>query len=108
RSTAPVVVETGVEFQFSPIQFLKVERSGETWSAKMIELPVTQQLVTYTGLVRSSLWESALEANMDPNLIAELAEIFAWQVDFAREVRTNDRWRLTVERKYARGEPIGW
>ncbi|MGE4132796.1 MAG: M23 family metallopeptidase, partial [Bdellovibrionales bacterium] len=29
-------------------------------------------------------------------------------VDFSREVRVRDRWRLTVEQKLVRGRPIGW
>jgi murein DD-endopeptidase MepM/ murein hydrolase activator NlpD len=29
-------------------------------------------------------------------------------VDFAREVQVNDRWRLSVEQKLVKGQPIGW
>lgn len=108
QELGPVQGIASVEFKFSPIEFLKLERLAQEWKATWVEHEVDVQLVTYTGLVTTSLWESALDANMNPDLIAELAEIFAWQVDFSREVRTNDRWRLTVERKYARGNPIGW
>ncbi len=98
----------GIEFRFSAVERLSVKKISGTWSADKIKEQVDIQVVTFSGIVNMSLWESALNAKMDPNLISELADIFAWEVDFAREVRVNDRWRLTVEQKLVKGEPIGW
>jgi murein DD-endopeptidase MepM/ murein hydrolase activator NlpD len=99
---------TGIKFRFSPVESLEVTKTNEAWVAKKITEKVDTRVVTFSGTVKSSLWESAEDAHMDPNLISDLAEIFAWQVDFAREVRANDRWRLSVEEKLVRGTPIGW
>jgi murein DD-endopeptidase MepM/ murein hydrolase activator NlpD len=99
----------GIRFRFSAIDSLNITKiSGGGWTAEKIVEPVDIKVMTYSGIVTSSLWESAQRAKMDPNLISELADIFAWEVDFAREVRLNDRWRLTVEQKIVKGEPIGW
>jgi murein DD-endopeptidase MepM/ murein hydrolase activator NlpD len=98
----------GLLFRFSPTEYLEAHKAVDGWEVKKIVEPVDVKLVTYSGVVTSSLWESAQDANMDPNLIAELAEIFAWQVDFAREVRENDKWRLSVEQLFVKGKPIGW
>ena len=97
-----------VHFRFSALESLLVRKEGGTWIAEEIIEPVDIKVATYSGVVTSSLWESAQRASMDPNLISELADIFAWEVDFSREVRVNDRWRLTVEQKLVRGSPIGW
>lgn len=98
----------GIKFRFSALEMLDVRKHGDIWSAEQILETVESRVVTFTGVVTSSLWESAVEANMDPNLIVDLAEIFAWQVDFAREVRVNDRWRISVEQKLVKNEVIGW
>lgn len=98
----------GIQFKFSEIEKLKVENTSGQWTAEAIQEPVEIQVVTFSGQVESSLWESAQQAEMDPALISELAEIFSWQVDFAREVRADDRWRLSVERHFVKGKPIGW
>ncbi len=108
NDTEPNKSLTGITFRFSPEEFLVLKKENNIWSAKTIHEPVELKLVTYAGVVTNSLWESADSAGMDPNLISELAEIFAWQVDFAREVRLNDRWRLSVEQRLVHGEPIGW
>lgn len=99
---------TSIHFRFSAIESLVVSKIRETWKAEKIIEPVDIKTMTYTGTVTSSLWESAERAKMDPNLISELADIFAWEVDFAREVQLHDKWRLTVEQKLVKGQPIGW
>ncbi len=76
-------------------------------TTKIVEYPVTKKKLHYRGLVQLSLWGSAKQAGMPPALIDQLADIFAWQIDFAKEVRSGDRWKISVERKYVRGQPIG-
>lgn len=98
----------GIKFRFTPQEIIHVQKVDGTWLAEKIMKPVTTKVVTFKGVVKSSLWESAAEAEMNPSLISELAEIFAWQVDFAREVQVNDRWRLSVEQEYIGNEAIGW
>lgn len=97
----------GIRFRFSPQDVLALHKTQDGWFAEKIEKPVTTKVVTFMGTVRTSLWDSAVAAEMDPSLIAELAEIFAWQVDFAREVQVNDRWRLSVEQEYVGTEVVG-
>jgi murein DD-endopeptidase MepM/ murein hydrolase activator NlpD len=105
----PAQVPIGITFKFSPTEYLELHRLEDgNWASNPIREPIQIQVKTFSGTVTSSLWESAETANMDPNLIAELSEIFAWQIDFAREVRQNDRWRLSVEQKLVRGENVGW
>lgn len=104
----PVPNLVGIQFRFSAIESLDVRKTDGIWTAEMRREQVDLKTVTFSGKVTSSLWESAIKAKMDPNLISELADIFGWEVDFAREVRLNDRWRLTVEQKMVKGEPIGW
>lgn len=98
----------GIRIKLSPQEVLFVQKNNNVWIAEKIIKKVDTRVVTFKGVVKSSLWESAAEANMNPTLISELAEIFAWQVDFAREVQEGDRWRLSVEEELVLGEHIGW
>ena len=97
-----------IQIRTSPQKSVHVDRTADgRWIASEIQKPVETKIMTFKGTVTTSLWESAVEAKMDPSLISDLAEIFAWQVDFAREVRIGDRWRLSVEEEYVQGEKIG-
>lgn len=105
-SPAPEI--NGLHFRFSAIESLEIVKQNNAWSAKKITEQVDIKVISFSGIVTTSLWESAVKSNMDPNLISELADIFGWEVDLSREVRVNDRWRLTVEQKIVKGEPVGW
>lgn len=89
---------------------LVIERAnaGLEWTASKLNHPITIVNKTFRGLVTSSLWESAEIVGMDPSLISNLAEVFAWQIDFNRQVKRGDRWRLTVEQKLVEDKVIGW
>lgn len=89
---------------------LVIERNGPglEWTATKIEHPISVVQKTFHGFVSSSLWESAEFVGMDPSLITNLAEVFAWQIDFNRQVKRGDRWRLTVEQKMVDDKVIGW
>lgn len=78
------------------------------WNVKVKDRIKTIKTMSFRGKIKSSLWQSAVEAGLKPTLIEELAKIFAWQVDFNREVRPEDSWRLVVERVFTDGKASGW
>jgi murein DD-endopeptidase MepM/ murein hydrolase activator NlpD len=106
--TDPTSEVVGIDFQLTPVQSVEVRKVNGTWVARAVTEAVDSKVVTFCGVVRESLWESAERAKMDPDLIIHLAEIFAWQLDLAREVHLSDRWRLVVEQKLVKGKPVGW
>ena len=98
----------GVKFTLSARSDLHVDKVGEKWITKLVEHPIDKKKRTFSGTVKSSLWESAAQSGMKPELIIGLTEIFAWQIDFSREVREGDQWRLVVEEKFVNQKSIGW
>lgn len=82
--------------------------AAHQWVAKAAQVPIETRLAAFSGVVRSNLWSSAVQAGMDPQLINRMAELFAYQVDFRRGVHEDDKWRLTVERLFIGGKPAGW
>ena len=99
-----------VELRLSPLKSIVYLHSfiDNSWTAEKIIHPTNVKVETFSGVVSENLWSSASEANMDSNLIIKLAEIMAWQVDFNREVRKNDRWRLVVESIRVGEKHIDW
>ena len=99
---------TEVRFRFSALEKLIVKKEQDKWVADETREEVEIKLVSYLGKVETTLWESAREANMNPYLIVAMAEIFGWEVDFNREVRVGDSWRITAEEKMVKGQHVGW
>ncbi len=105
----PVVSWGGIEFQISPTQLLTFSLNQERkWMVKQYHYKTQTRIVSFTGKVINSLWESARQAKMNPQLIAQLTDIFGYELDFSRQVTDSDSWRLTAEQHYIGSQIIGW
>lgn len=106
---SPIISWGGIEFQLTPTRTLSfnLNQSGE-WTLQQIEYKVSTRIISFSGTLKNSLWESAREAKMNPQLIAQLTDIFGWELDFSRQVTENDTWRLTVEQHYVGNRVVGW
>ena len=78
------------------------------WFASMIEHDVKIEMTAFFGNITSTLWDSAVSQNMPVELITELAEIFASQVDFTRELNVDDQWGLLVEKQLVGNQIVGY
>ena len=60
---------------------------------------------TISGKITSSLWNSIVEANGDPNLANEFSEIYAWTIDFFG-LQKGDSYEAIYEQQFIDGEYI--
>jgi murein DD-endopeptidase MepM/ murein hydrolase activator NlpD len=59
-----------------------------------------------SGSISTSLWEAAMENQLNPNLSAELSEIYAWTIDFFG-LQQGDRFKVIYEEEFIGEESIG-
>jgi hypothetical protein len=65
-----------VEIYPDPLTLLRIEKQSDGgWVGKETKYAVETKRAAFTGVVNSSLWESASEAGMDFQLISDLAEV---------------------------------
>lgn len=55
------------------------------------------------GTVEASLYQSGLEAGLPEGVIIDFADQFAWDMDFARDTRTGDTYKVVYEEKWREG-----
>ena len=86
------------------------EQEGEkiSWNARLEQIEYEIRLVRVEGEIFSSLFESMADAGETPALAVRLAEVFAWEINFIRDVRVGDSFRLLVEKRYRDGEFKGY
>ncbi|HHV00313.1 MAG TPA: peptidoglycan DD-metalloendopeptidase family protein [Bacteroidales bacterium] len=66
-----------------------------------------RRLLRYSsGTISTSLWEATLEQNLNPNLSAELSEIYAWTIDFFG-LQKGDRFKVIYEEDFIGDESVG-
>jgi len=67
---------------------------------KVVKENISQEIVHLEGTIKSSLYESMLECADSPQLALQIAEIFAWQIDFLTECRDGDTFSILVEKQH--------
>jgi murein DD-endopeptidase MepM/ murein hydrolase activator NlpD len=90
----------------NPDSLLHFVRGDSTWATHIEEVPFVMDTVRISGVIESSLWSANLGGDMDrfgkkdfEELVYSLADVFAWKVDFTRELRRGDSFRIVLERK---------
>jgi murein DD-endopeptidase MepM/ murein hydrolase activator NlpD len=87
-------------YRQSPLDIVEATRSGDTWTASKLDVPVDRRLVVISGTIRENLFESVERLGEKPQLVLDFAEIFAWDFDFAADSQPGDRFRLLVEKVF--------
>ena len=56
-----------------------------------------KQMIFKEGKIKQSLYKSAVDLNIQPNIIIEFARVYGFQVDFQRDIRKNDTFQIMYE-----------
>ena len=59
-----------------------------------------------SGIIQSSFYEAALDANIPESVIMDFAYIFGWDVDFVFDIREGDEFHVIYETPYSDGEKV--
>jgi murein DD-endopeptidase MepM/ murein hydrolase activator NlpD len=95
-----------IRLELTPDSILHIVRSDSVWTTRIELVPFVMDTVRISGLIESSLWSARLGGGLDrfgtkdfEDLVYDMADIFAWKVDFTRDLRRGDAVRLALERK---------
>ena len=83
-----------------------VERAGDGFRAMEGAAPLRVEQLMRTGLISSSLFAAADAAGVPDSVAVQIADIFAGDVDFHRELRQGDRFAVVFEQYYLDGRPV--
>ncbi len=68
-----------------------------TFSKRDIITNLEKRIVLKEGIIKSSLYKSATQENISPNIIIEFARLYGFQIDFQRDIRKNDSFQIIYE-----------
>lgn len=75
-------------------------QSDGTYAARLETLEVEKRYAAVAGRIRSSLFASANRANVPPEIMTQFANLFLYDVDFARDIYSGDRFEAVYEAYY--------
>lgn len=96
--------ETGELVRFTyeagPAEIYEIERTPQGVTVQRKDVTLDTYLVKVVGEIRSSLFEAVEEAGEQDRLVLAFAEILAWEIDFYKDVKEGDRFKMVVEKTY--------
>ena len=90
--------------QIDNISTLVIEYSNGEYKERIDKKQVRSRTKFTEGTITSSFWNAAINANISPNQIMELTNIFGWDIDFSLDLREGDKFAIIYEKKYANGQ----
>jgi len=96
-----------ITIRTSQIERLRARRQADAWRAERQPVAWTSEVIRIEGPIESSLYE-ALDASIpDPvfdggnriRLAWDLADVYAWSIDFNRDIQAGDRFAVVLSRE---------
>ena len=78
------------------LEILK-DLENNTFIKREIITNLEKKIILKEGIIKSSLYKSATQENISPNVIIEFARLYGFQVDFQRDIRKNDSFQIIYE-----------
>lgn len=104
---APDTIPNEIRVRVSPTMRLAVWRDDSSWVAEPEQVLWRTEVMRFDGPIDNSLYEaldqqiaeSVLDYENRVRLAWDLADIYAWSVDFNRDIQDGDRFTVLVERE---------
>ena len=77
---------------------IEVRKSRDGFVVKENILKLYKKEVVVKNKITNNLYKSAIELNIEPNIIVEFARIFGFEVDFQRDIRKGDWFEIFYEK----------
>ena len=69
----------------------------KSYTSKIIEKDLIKTITFKEGVIKNSLYNTALNIGIKPNTIIEFARLYGFQVDFQRDIWKNDAFQIIYE-----------
>jgi murein DD-endopeptidase MepM/ murein hydrolase activator NlpD len=85
------------------LRTLRVRRQGGGFYADLVTRSYETRVGQASGAIQSSLFGAIEDTGEDDQLALDMADIFAWDIDFNTELQRGDSFRVSVEKLYLDG-----
>ena len=96
-----------VRYQNMQGQVLATTRTEQGWTTSRYAKPVVVTSALARGAIKDSLYQSAVDENIDFELALALADIFAWDIDFFVDLRAGDQYAFLYGQRFREGKLVG-
>ncbi|EGJ50435.1 Peptidase M23 [Desulfocurvibacter africanus subsp. africanus str. Walvis Bay] len=98
----------GFEYEISAAEKLRILKAEEGFQVERAPIEYDVRTERVSGVITSNLYAAVDATGESPELAVRLAEIFAWDIDFIRDIREGDTFTVLAEKRSRDGQPAGY
>ena len=87
-----------VNYPLSKETFVQIDKKKNKIEVTKNITQLYKKEIVLSGEINTSLYRSATDSGIEPNVILEFARIFGFEVDFQRDIRKGDKFEILFER----------
>ena len=87
-----------VNYPLSKETFVQIDKKKNKIEVTKNVTQLYKKEIVLSGKINTSLYRSATDSGIEPNVILEFARIFGFEVDFQRDIRKGDEFEILFER----------
>ena len=97
KKDTPKIIEFNIEISKKKEIYYVRDFESNQFSSKILEKKLNKTLVYKESKITNSLYQTALDLNIKPNVIIEFARLYGFQVDFQRDIWRDDSFQIIYE-----------
>jgi murein DD-endopeptidase MepM/ murein hydrolase activator NlpD len=87
---------------------LIISKKDNSYDVKLKTFPVNSSMFIVTGIINTSLIEAVLKVGEKEELAYEIANILEWEINFFKDIRKGDSFKILLEKKFCDGKFLGY
>jgi len=99
---------TGFEYEINKQDKLVIQREKIGFSIMQMPIEYDRNLEVVSATITTSLVEAVRKSGEQHELAWKLSDIFAWDIDFSKDIQPGDRFDLLIEKRYLDGQFMGY
>ena len=85
-------------YPVNEVTTVEIRRNKNEFIVNENILKLKKEEVVLSNTIKKNFYSSAVEAGIEPNVIVEFANMYGFEVDFQRDIRSGDRFEVHYER----------
>ncbi|HAT03169.1 MAG TPA: peptidase M23 [Candidatus Magasanikbacteria bacterium] len=96
-----------LEYEKDKESIVRINLLNGEYDVQEIIIDYDVEIMKQGAVVSSSMYIDGLEANIPEEIIMEFADMFAWTIDFAVQVKQGDSFQILYEKRFRDGADAG-
>ncbi len=97
--SAPYQIQTAsLTYRPKPEEEVTLKLNGTQATAKAVAKPLVESNGTAVGEIHDSLYQDATEAGLSPAQVMQFMNLFAWDLDYTRDIHPGDTFKVLYEK----------